>query len=91
MSATLLVVFGLLGLVVGGELLVRGAVSAAKSFGISPMVIGLTLVGFGTSTPELVTSLQAALSVGVTMRLGLFTSDSHPASKRLLRSPFRPV
>ncbi|MEQ6247861.1 calcium/sodium antiporter [Sulfitobacter sp. HNIBRBA3233] len=62
MSAILLVVFGLLGLVFGGELLVRGAVSAAKSFGISPMVIGLTLVGFGTSTPELVTSLQAALS-----------------------------
>src|SRR6056300_225315 len=62
MSATLLVVFGLLGLVVGGELLVRGAVSAAKSFNFSPMVIGLTLVGFGTSTPELVTSLQAALS-----------------------------
>lgn len=62
MSATLLVVFGLVGLIVGGELLVRGAVSAAKSFGISPMVIGLTLVGFGTSSPELVTSLQAALS-----------------------------
>jgi cation:H+ antiporter len=62
MSATLLVVFGLLGLILGGELLVRGAVSTARSFGISPMVIGLTLVGFGTSTPELVTSLQAALS-----------------------------
>jgi cation:H+ antiporter len=62
MSALLLVILGLLGLVVGGELLVRGAVSAAKSFSISPMVIGLTLVGFGTSTPELVTSLQAALS-----------------------------
>jgi len=62
MSATLLVVIGLAGLVLGGEMLVRGAVSAAKSFGISPMVIGLTLVGFGTSTPELVTSLQAALS-----------------------------
>ncbi|WP_306152462.1 calcium/sodium antiporter [Roseovarius sp. MMSF_3281] len=62
MSAALLVVIGLIGLVVGGEMLVRGAVSAAKSFGISPMVIGLTLVGFGTSTPELVTSLQAALS-----------------------------
>lgn len=57
-----LVVAGLAGLVIGGELLVRGAVSAAKGFGISPMVIGLTLVGFGTSTPELVTSLQAALS-----------------------------
>lgn len=62
MSTLGLVVIGLIGLVVGGELLVRGAVSAARSFGISPMVIGLTLVGFGTSTPELVTSLQAALS-----------------------------
>lgn len=62
MSATLLIFAGLTGLIVGGELLVRGAVSAAKSFGISPMIIGLTLVGFGTSSPELVTSLQAALS-----------------------------
>ncbi|MGA9253185.1 MAG: sodium:calcium antiporter, partial [Roseobacter sp.] len=62
MSAVFLVIIGLAGLVVGGELLVRGAVSAAKAFGISRMVIGLTLVGFGTSTPELVTSLQAALS-----------------------------
>lgn len=60
MNAVLLVVLGLAGLVIGGELLVRGAVSAAKSLGISPLVIGLTLVGFGTSTPELVTSLQAA-------------------------------
>ncbi len=56
------IVFGLAGLILGGELLVRGAVSAAKAFHISPMIIGLTLVGFGTSTPELVTSLQAALS-----------------------------
>ena len=62
MSAPLFVFIGLLGLIVGGEMLVRGSVSAARSFGISPMVIGLTLVGFGTSTPELVTSLQAALS-----------------------------
>lgn len=62
MNAVLYSLLGLVGLVVGGEMLVRGAVSAARSFGISPMVIGLTLVGFGTSTPELVTSLQAALS-----------------------------
>jgi cation:H+ antiporter len=62
MEATLMVVAGLAGLVLGGEMLVRGAVSAARRFGVSPMVIGLTLVGFGTSTPELVTSLQAALS-----------------------------
>lgn len=62
MSAVAFVIVGLVGLIIGGELVVRGAVSAAKRFGISPMVIGLTLVGFGTSTPELVTSLQAALA-----------------------------
>lgn len=53
---------GLILLVLGGELLVRGAVQVATRFGVSPLVIGLTLVGFGTSTPELVTSVQAALS-----------------------------
>lgn len=53
---------GLLLLVVGGEFLVRGAVQVASRLGVSPLVIGLTLVGFGTSTPELVTSVQAALS-----------------------------
>lgn len=53
---------GLLLLVAGGELLVRGAVQAAERIGISPLVIGLTLVGFGTSMPELVTSVQAGLS-----------------------------
>lgn len=62
MNTALLVIFGLAGLIIGGEMLVRGAVSAAKSLGVSAMVIGLTLVGFGTSSPELVTSLQAALS-----------------------------
>lgn len=53
---------GLIGLVLGGDMLVRGAVSVARSWHISPMVIGLTLVGFGTSAPELVTSLQAAFA-----------------------------
>lgn len=53
---------GLALLIVGGELLVRGAVQVATALGVSPLVIGLTLVGFGTSTPELVTSVQAALS-----------------------------
>lgn len=52
---------GLVLLVIGGELLVRGATSAAKALGVSPLLIGLTLVGFGTSTPELVTSVTAAL------------------------------
>ncbi len=58
---TILILAGLAGLFLGGEALVRGAVVLARRFGIPPMVIGLTLVGFGTSTPELVTSLEAAL------------------------------
>ena len=41
-------------------MLVRGAIGSARAFGISPLMIGLTLVGFGTSMPELVTSLIAA-------------------------------
>jgi cation:H+ antiporter len=50
--------FGLL--LGGGDMLVGGAVSVARRMGLSPMMIGVTLVGFGTSTPELMTSLQAA-------------------------------
>jgi len=52
---------GLVLLLVAGDLLVRGAVVLARRAGISPMVIGLTLVGFGTSLPELLASLQAAM------------------------------
>lgn len=52
---------GLVLLVTGGDALVRGAVSLAARFGVSPLFIGLTLVGFGTSTPELVVSVNAAL------------------------------
>ena len=49
-------------LFVGGELVVRGAVALARRFGVSPLVIGLTIVGFGTSLPELIVSLNAAMS-----------------------------
>lgn len=52
---------GLALLVAGGEGLVRGSVAVATRLGVSPLVIGLTLVGFGTSTPELVASVQASL------------------------------
>ncbi|MBD3768535.1 MAG: calcium/sodium antiporter [Rhodobacterales bacterium] len=62
MDIFLLIVFGLAGLVFGGDILVRGAVDLARRIGLPPLVIGLTLVGFGTSTPELVTSLQAAFA-----------------------------
>lgn len=58
----LLILGGLALLIAGGDLLVRGAVRLATRLGISPLLIGLTLVGFGTSTPELVTSVQASLA-----------------------------
>ncbi len=56
----LLIAVGLVALLLGGEFLVRGAVGIARRAGLSPLVIGLTLVGFGTSMPELMTSLIAA-------------------------------
>ncbi|TAD76272.1 MAG: sodium:calcium antiporter [Sphingomonadales bacterium] len=61
-ESILLVAGGLVLLALGGELLVRGAVGMAARLGISPLLAGLTIVGFGTSTPELATSVQAALA-----------------------------
>lgn len=62
MLLALSIIVGLVLLVFGGELLVRGAASLAAAFRISPLVIGLTVVAFGTSAPELGVSLQASLS-----------------------------
>lgn len=56
------IVVGLIGLFFGGEALVRGSVGIAKRLGMSSLLIGLTVVGFGTSTPELLVSVQAALA-----------------------------
>lgn len=61
-ESLLLVAGGLVLLALGGELLVRGAVGMAARLGISPLLAGLTIVGFGTSAPELATSVQAALA-----------------------------
>lgn len=52
---------GLAGLFLGGELLVRGAAGVAEKLGLPMFLIGLTVVGFGTSMPELLVSLDAAL------------------------------
>ena len=54
-------VLGIVLLLVGGTLLVRGASAIATGAGISPMVVGLTVVAFGTSSPELVVNVLAAL------------------------------
>lgn len=53
-------VAGLVGLFFGGEALVRGSVGIARRMAIPPLLIGLTVVGFGTSTPELLVSVDAA-------------------------------
>jgi cation:H+ antiporter len=55
------IVAGLVILTVGADFLIRSATAIARRFGLSELLIGLTLVGFGTSTPELVSSVQAAL------------------------------
>jgi cation:H+ antiporter len=62
LTALLLLAAGLALLTLGGELLVRGASRLAAAFGISPLVIGLTVVAFGTSSPELAVSIQAGLA-----------------------------
>lgn len=55
-------VVGLVFLVAGAELLVRGAASIATRLGIAPVIIGLTVVAFGTSAPELAVSISAGIS-----------------------------
>lgn len=56
------VVIGMTILLVGGDLMVRGAASLARSAGVSPLAVGLTIVAFGTSAPELAVSVDAALT-----------------------------
>lgn len=57
-------------LFVGGEGLVRGSVAIAERFGLSKLIIGLTIVGFGTSAPELIVSAKAALDGAPSIALG---------------------
>ena len=70
MIPVLLLAAGLVALVAGAELLVKGASALARAFGISPLVIGLTVVAFGTSSPELAVSVQAAWAGKVDIALG---------------------
>lgn len=66
----LMFILGLAALILGAELLVRGASRLALTFGISPLVVGLTVVAFGTSSPELAISVQSAWSGQVDIALG---------------------
>jgi cation:H+ antiporter len=66
----LLLVLGLLFLVLGAEALVRGASKLAATVGVSPLVIGLTVVAYGTSTPEMVVSVMSGLAGQADIALG---------------------
>ena len=68
--ALLLIVAGIAGLVIGGELVVRCAVKVAQDMGVSEAVIGLTVVALGTSLPELATSVVAACKHNCDIALG---------------------
>ncbi len=68
--AILLFLLGLFFLIIGAEALVRGASRLATILGISPLVIGLTVVAFGTSSPELAVSIKSALSSQSNIALG---------------------
>jgi cation:H+ antiporter len=70
---TLTIIFfigGLVILILGADLLLRGATRLAAAFGISPLAIGLTIVAIGTASPEIAVSLQAAISGQGDLTLG---------------------
>ncbi|AJY48235.1 sodium:calcium antiporter [Martelella endophytica] len=66
----ILIAAGLLGLYFGAEWLVGGAVATARRVGISPLIASLLIVGFGTSLPELLVSVRAALTGAPGIALG---------------------
>ena len=68
--AVALILGGLVGLVVGGELIVKSAVDLATRLGVSEAIIGLTIVALGTSLPELATSVMAATKKNCDIALG---------------------
>ena len=70
MEYLLLLLLGLVFLILGGELLVRGAESIALKLKITPFVIGMTIVAFGTSAPELLVSLKATLDGSPDISIG---------------------
>ena len=65
-----LLILGLVFLIFGGDLLVRSAVSFSEKFGVSSFLIGVTVVSFGTSVPELMVSIQAAMDQAADIAIG---------------------
>ncbi|WP_048305900.1 calcium/sodium antiporter [Halomonas sp. PR-M31] len=70
MLYALSLIVGVIVLTLGGEGLIRGAIAAAKRLGVSPLLTGLVIVGFGTSMPELVVSVNASLNAQPDIAVG---------------------
>ncbi|MDI3514034.1 MAG: calcium/sodium antiporter [Gammaproteobacteria bacterium] len=70
LQQVLMFVLGLVTLVIGADVLVRGASRLAVSFGVSPLVVGLTVVAFGTSAPEMAVSVGSALAGSPDLAIG---------------------
>ncbi|WP_415258570.1 calcium/sodium antiporter [Thauera phenylacetica] len=70
LQQVLMFLAGLAVLVVGADVLVRGASRLAVSFGVSPLVVGLTVVAFGTSAPEMAVSVGSALAGNPDLAIG---------------------
>ena len=70
LQQALMFVLGLVVLVIGADVMVRGASRLAVSFGVSPLVVGLTVVAFGTSAPEMAVSVGSALSGSPDLAIG---------------------
>ena len=70
MHAWVLMVLGLAALITGAELLVSGGSRLAARLGIPPIVVGVTVISLGTSTPELAIGVQSALEDDGTLALG---------------------
>ncbi|MDN3205106.1 calcium/sodium antiporter [Algoriphagus sediminis] len=65
-----LILGGVFGLYIGSELMVENAITISRQFGISERVIGVTVIAIGTSLPELITSIMAALAKKTDMAIG---------------------
>ncbi len=70
LKSILFIILGIVGLLVGGDWVVTGAIKIAKSFDLSDSFIGLTIIAIGTSLPELVTSAAAALKKKTDIAVG---------------------
>jgi Ca2+/Na+ antiporter len=72
------IVAGLVGLIVGGEWLLRAAVGTSNRFAIPKFIIGMTVVSFATSLPELIVSVRSALAGYPDLALGMWWAQTLP-------------